>query len=257
MKATFDASVKETQKVLLNLFKEVKLVLESNNIPYYLIYGSLLGAVRHKGFIPWDDDLDLCIDKKYYEIAISLLKDKLPETILVHNKETDPIYWLPFTKIRYKNSKTTCLAWPEDNSFIHTGISLDIYRYWKEERWSVSLKKVIATKETLCRISNPVNKFSKLGIVLRKLKYTFLLFKYIVLHAIAKKKSMYCLDPISMSKPIYPEDIEDMVFIDFEDVQAPIPKGYDRILRDEYGAYMSLPPENERQRLYSRVEIYA
>ncbi|GAB1431782.1 LicD family protein [Spirochaetota bacterium] len=256
MKITSNASVKETQEVLLYLFKEVKTILEANNIPYYPIYGTLLGTVRHQGFIPWDDDLDICVDKKYYKKAITLLKEKLPDTILVHNKETDPIYWLPFTKIRYKSSKTTCLEWLEDNSFIHTGISMDIYRCWKEEKWSPSLAKKIAVKETLGRIDNPVNKHSFVGRFLRKIKYTCLYFFYLFLHLLSEKKAMYCLDPVSMSKPLYPEDMEAAIPASFEGMTVTIPKGYDRILSDEYGNYMTLPPEDRRQQLYSKVEIY-
>ncbi|HUH45134.1 MAG TPA: LicD family protein [Treponemataceae bacterium] len=256
MKATSKASVKETQAILLYLFKEVKAIFEKNNIPYFFIYGSLLGAVRHNGFIPWDDDLDICVDKKHYEKAIQLLKENLPKTIFVHNKDSDPIYWLPFTKIRYKNSKTTCLTWPEDNAFIHTGICLDIYRYWKEKKWSPALAKCIAIGETLKRIDNSFYNYSFFGKFTRKIKHSLRYVFYFLLHCFSLKKSMYCLDPISMTKPLHPEDMEDKKTISFEGLDVPIPLGYDRILKDEYGDYMTLPPEDKRQQLYTNVEIY-
>ncbi len=59
-----------------------------------------------------------------------------------------------------------------------------------------------------------------------------------------------------MTKPLHPEDMEDKKTISFEGLDVPIPLGYDRILKDEYGDYMTLPPEDKRQQLYTNVEIY-
>lgn len=58
-----NATTEEIQKNLLVIFKMIKKIFDENKVHYFLIYGTLLGAIRHKGFIPWDDDIDICVEK--------------------------------------------------------------------------------------------------------------------------------------------------------------------------------------------------
>ena len=68
--------IKEIQKEELNILKETIKFLNKNNIKYYIFYGTLLGAVRHQGFIPWDNDIDIAIPRPEYEKLINILKEK-------------------------------------------------------------------------------------------------------------------------------------------------------------------------------------
>ena len=69
-------NIKEIQEEELNILKETIKFLDHNNIKYYIFYGTLLGAVRHQGFIPWDDDIDIAIPRPEYEKLIKILKEK-------------------------------------------------------------------------------------------------------------------------------------------------------------------------------------
>lgn len=95
-------TLKQLQKTQLEILSKVAEVCERNNITYFLIAGTLLGAERHKGFIPWDDDLDIGIPRKDYNRFLSVCRDEnaLGEKYFLHHITTDKYYWLPFAKVR-------------------------------------------------------------------------------------------------------------------------------------------------------------
>lgn len=84
---------------------EIKRICEKNNIPYFLIGGTLLGAVRHKGFIPWDDDLDIGFLRKDYDRFLEVCKTELSEEMFLQTWDTDEYYGLPFGKVMLKGTR--------------------------------------------------------------------------------------------------------------------------------------------------------
>ena len=97
----------EVHDVLLGIAKEFHRVCEENNIPYYMLGGTMLGAVRHKGFIPWDDDLDIAMPRPDYDRLIAHGHEWLPEPFEMVCAENDDVYPLPFAKIQ--DSSTTLI----------------------------------------------------------------------------------------------------------------------------------------------------
>ena len=71
--------VKDSQGISLNILKIVTNICEKQNLNYYLMYGTLIGAVRHHGFIPWDDDIDIMMPRKDYDVLIKFLKENPSE----------------------------------------------------------------------------------------------------------------------------------------------------------------------------------
>ena len=82
-------NLNQHQAVLLELLKEFDRVCEKHNIPYVVFCGSAIGAIRHQGFIPWDDDLDIEMLREDYLRLLPILRKELPEQFMVHDKETD------------------------------------------------------------------------------------------------------------------------------------------------------------------------
>ena len=80
--------IKRVQNRLLEMGKVIADILERNNIPYMITFGTLLGAVRHGGFIPWDDDFDMFLFEDSYEKAMEVLSKELPMDMFLENKDT-------------------------------------------------------------------------------------------------------------------------------------------------------------------------
>ena len=95
-----DAQLKKLQKVLFGILLDIISVCQKHNIRYYLSGGTALGAVRHQGFIPWDDDVDLIMERSEYERFLSVAKDELSDKYEIQHPTTVENYWSPFIKVR-------------------------------------------------------------------------------------------------------------------------------------------------------------
>ena len=98
---------------------------EENGIVYFIDAGTLLGAVRHQGFIPWDDDIDVCMDVKNYRKFLRIARKRLPERYFLQNYKTDPKVDFMWSKIRMNG--TTSMYRNRMNYDIHWGICMDIF----------------------------------------------------------------------------------------------------------------------------------
>ena len=98
-----ELTLHETQQISLNVLKKVIEVCEKLNLTYWITYGTLLGAIRHGGFIPWDDDLDIAMKADEYEILVQYINDNPDECypLVVHNKNTVKNCFYNITKILY------------------------------------------------------------------------------------------------------------------------------------------------------------
>ena len=120
--------VARIQSRLLEMAIAVRDILEKRQIPYFLTYGSLLGAVRHQGFIPWDDDFDLYLFDDSYDKAMTALREELPEDMFLEYWETEPKFFHAWAHVKDVHSRTECEFFPHDGHYAHQGISLDLYK---------------------------------------------------------------------------------------------------------------------------------
>ena len=120
-----DETLRKLQLIQLEMLKVVDNICSNHKIKYSLYAGTLLGAVRHKGFIPWDDDLDVCMPRKDYNRFIKICGQCLPKEYCLQNKENEPRFSQSFTKMRKKH--TTFLQGGEPVSDYHHGIFIDIF----------------------------------------------------------------------------------------------------------------------------------
>ena len=120
--------IKRVQKRLLEMGKNIASILESNDIPYIITFGTLLGAVRHGGFIPWDDDFDFFLFDDTYDKAIELLRKNLPNDMFLENEKSELKYFHGWAHVKDMNSEVYCEQFPQDNLYNHHGLSVDLYK---------------------------------------------------------------------------------------------------------------------------------
>lgn len=114
------------QMVILSIAKEIMQLCEANGITYSMNGGTLLGAVRHKGFIPWDDDLDLCMDRENYERFMKICRTQLDsQKYFIQTMDTEEYYGFSFAKIQLLG--TEIIEDFSNNVPIHHGIFVDIF----------------------------------------------------------------------------------------------------------------------------------
>lgn len=244
------------QKVILSIAKDIDDLCRKNNIDYYLFGGSALGAIRHQGFIPWDDDMDIIMDHHNYTKFIKACREQLdPEKYYVQEALVD---WpMLYSKIRLKG---TYFEEPGayGNDIEKRGIFLDIFKL--DNAPSSEIKKrwqYICSKYALCycllqRGYKEAGILKKLLIYLayplknRKIRDYLMnqLVKYnqsdtddfAVFGARFRYEATYCKKGI-YGKPLY---------VPFDDCTLPVPQKYDELLTQLYGDYMTPPPPEKR-----------
>ena len=124
-----NSKLRKVQLTELKILEKIDEICKKNNINYFLIGGTLLGAVRHKGFIPWDDDIDVGMLREDYEkfINVCLKNGALGKDYYLHCNESDNDYFIPFIKVKKNN--TTFAEKNIENINTHKGIFLDIFPY--------------------------------------------------------------------------------------------------------------------------------
>lgn len=252
------AEKRKLQKLILSIAEEVIQICEKNNINYYLGGGSFLGAVRHKGFIPWDDDMDLFMKRSDYTRFLKICSREIDkQKYFVQTEDTEDMYGFSFAKIQLRGTEIVENFSKEVK--IQHGIFLDIFPI--DNLPDETLKK----KWMLCKnhiLKNMI--WVRCGYGTEKQKQTFRyklcwfgglffsvrLLKRMRYNLITKYNGMeseYCFNS-DFPKEIYRSDwFADPVEYEFEHRRFKGFKEYDRILRHQYGDYMTLPPEGDRQ----------
>ena len=143
-----ELTLQEMKEIEFSLLKEFRTFCEQNNIRYYLAYGTLLGAIRYKGFIPWDDDVDVLVPRKDYNRVIELFKDH--ENIKLYSTERNKKYGYPFAKLCDMN--TLKIEGIVKNGVVQ-GVEIDIFPldYWENdlEKAKAEVKRISKNKKWL------------------------------------------------------------------------------------------------------------
>jgi len=264
--------LRRLQLVELEILKEAVRVCETNKLQYFLIGGTLLGAVRHKAFIPWDDDVDIAMPRRDYEQFLSLCREQLGPEYYVHCSCTDPFYWLPFAKVRkhdtvFDEVDLAHLAVPK-------GIFVDVFPldnansqanpFHRIQAGAVTTlgtiilyRKGLFFSRDIRRETTSVRTFLKalLKVLVVSASYP------LSMHTLSRLQQRVmswngndeasCYVSLGSHYRCFRQAIPKSTYlppteVEFEGRMFSAPRDWDHILRRIYGDYMELPPEGQR-----------
>lgn len=267
-----EQDIARIQQVLLGMLIDVDYVCRKYHLTYFLCGGSAIGAVRHQGFIPWDDDVDLAMPRKDYDLIGKYMLQEFPERYWVQNIAQDDTYDLSFGKVRKKGTKCVELFEPNVEK---AGVFLDIFPVENTYSNPVARKLHGYLGEAFLLICSCVrlrNKQSRIlpylqnkdacKVVKRKVRigtcFSFVpLLKWLritekILKACHNESSAWVSIP-SGRKHYFGEMYSRSSFfppkeIQFENRSFYIMNHPEEYLRKMYGDYMKLPPEEKREK---------
>ena len=253
---------KKLRVVELEILKEFEKVCNKLNLRYFCIYGTTLGAIRHKGYIPWDDDIDVGMPRKDYEIFMSEAQELLPENYFVQNFRKEKEYLNPFGKLR--RSDTTFLEEASSKEKINHGIYIDIfpldgYPATKLSEFVFKWKRIVydsyiyseRSREQLEQAGLKTKIIRKIG---RALEGKMTPWEAVVKKDALVRKTDYdssdvvgCMVEDNPTREAMPKEyFGNGVEVEFEGTTIRVPENWDGYLTHTYGDYMQLPPEEER-----------
>lgn len=248
------ATLQEHQQALYCLLCEFDRVCKKIGVTYFLFAGTLLGAVRHSGFIPWDDDLDVLMPREDYKRFMQEAPKFLDQNSFFLQEEFSEHFPMFFSKLRLNG--TTCLEkyYPKD-PLVHQGVYMDIFPCDKGYRSKLGryfqflCSKVVIAKglDAEGYATNSLKK--KIVMVLCRILPRKLFYR-IVLGPKKGSKYVHCFlgGASRYSKSVFPADFfESTTQMRFENGVFSVPKKYDALLSVLYGDYMRIPPEAERK----------
>ena len=252
-----DEKRKKLWMIELDLLMEFDSVCRKYNLKYFLIGGSLLGAVRHKGIIPWDDDIDVGMLREDYERFLKIGKKEFQAPYFFQTPYTDDGYGFSFVKIR--NSNTTGISSAFRYEKFNQGIFLDVFPFdnaTKEDMYERFEKINVLNMEnsTFMRLSNPnPSVLEKERIERHSGQHPIQVYEQI--RKIARQHEQEQTEDISLAvfTMIRPEKMifkkrwfDELIYVPFETLNVPIPKNYHEVLTIAFGDYMQFPPIEQR-----------
>lgn len=237
------SELRRLQMRMLDILIAVDEICRRHDIPYWIEGGTLLGAVRHGGFIPWDDDLDIALMKQDYHKLLGYLEKELPTCYKLQTHKTDRSYYLAFAKIRETNSIIEEVG-EYDNFYIYRGIYIDIFPV---EPVFPFLSKISSYLTYLLRSAATSKRWGKqllVGVLFILSRWSNSIFR---LFGMIKASSMFSVSygsyfPWRCKKDVF-FPLSEIVF---ENHRFKAPHQIDAYLRSVYGNYMELPEEDKR-----------
>ncbi len=262
--------IRKVQLAQLDILKEFKRVCDKNGIKFILAAGTMLGAVRHKGFIPWDDDVDVAMLRSEYDRFKAVCKEDLDPEFEFFDWDNDPGFGSVFGKLRIKG--THYLEESAKNTTAQDGIYIDVFPLdsvaENEEAEKKDEKKMYLWKRAMLAKKGyiPANAGLVKRVVYFGLKYIYPFSSDKVKYKIKalwnernQKETEYLANHggaynywIERMKREY---VLDTIDIEFEHVLMPVPRDYDGFLKHMYGDYMELPPEEKRGNRHGIINI--
>lgn len=271
-------SLDEQKQLLIGLLNKLIFFLDTNKLSYTLAFGTLIGAVRHKGFIPWDDDIDIAMPYEDYHRMIEILRhSKISENIEFSCHETNPNHLWAFGKVYDTTTKLDEIIfinkYAKRQDLLEFGLYIDVFPIYPvpddkdgqvliEKKIKRNYRRIIWSSRKVFFPKGVKNLIKKTAYSIAFLPYRLIGLDYYLhkhdqlIASFAGKNTRTVCSNLStdhyafFDKSVY----ENTLTVPFESIHAKIPTEYDYILKSMYGDYMILPPQNDRKSHVRHVE---
>ena len=243
--------LKRLQSIEFEMALAIRDIFERNGVRYVIEYGSLLGAMRHGGFIPWDDDFDYVVFEEDYEKASNALRRELPSKYVLHDKVSDPNYFYSFSKVRHLHSLAIEDGFTDNLKY--KGISIDLFK-GNVERNNRYARRLFLAKS---HAKSHWNKFchqGKIPELFKAIVNTLKVFVWGVLHAFTPKSDYFHKSPDTDQYFIPLDKYLPLSRVMFESESFPAPHDPEFVLTDRYGDWRKMPKNIEFH--IQKLEIY-
>lgn len=250
----------ELQQVELDLLKHFLRICDELHLTYYLVCGSALGAVKYRGFIPWDDDIDVALPREDYEIFLREAQRMLPEHIFLQNYRTEMFYYALGSKLR--DSRTTYIEKGIGHLPMHHGVYIDVfpldgYPSDRREIRAFERKKLYYYRRRYVRLRPPLHR--DIGLTVCSLLHRFFgvygdTARYVRgneqlnRRCSTEESALWCNFANSRSKSEYApkQQYGPGIPAVFEGLSVRIPERYDEYLTQKYGDWRADLPEERK-----------
>lgn len=259
--------LKSIQSMQLEILKEVKRICDEHKIDYFIIYGTLLGAVRHKGTIPWDDDIDICMLRKDYERFLELCPTELDPQYEIATLDRDLRYPIPIVKVQKKGTRFADKSYRFVKHplgvfidiFILDNLSDDADQAEKQCKEALFWNKLLTIQALPFPVLGSTGIAEKIVHIITAVGHVLL--KLVSRKYIYKKYSSVCKRHYNQETkrvipfanfgadlaPLSVDSLFPLVNLEYDHIEVKAPNQYDTLLTDTYGDYMKLPPEEQRR----------
>ena len=237
--------LRKHQMRILDIMTEVDKICRRHNLKYWMCSGTLLGAVRHKGFIPWDDDIDIEMEISDYKKLLEILPKELPDWLALQTNDTDHGYFLTFAKVRDLHSRLAEHGNP-DRIFKYQGVYIDIFPIEQSNEFLRRIGRKLWMVSDYISKNDAYDDAKKIRKIHRMMQWN--LHKVIpALRALAKV--MPTRFYYGFGTQFHIERKKEFVFpvkeMEFEERRFFAPCDSDSFLRAQFGDYWKLPEERE------------
>lgn len=240
--------MKKVWAVQLDMLQELFKVCERYGLKIFSDGGTTLGAIRHKGYIPWDDDIDMVMPRKDYDKLLEIGPKEFKHPIFFQNIYTDPGYRHRHAQLR--NSETAVWRTKQKRTAANSGIFIDIFPLdympsspRKIEKFTGKVRfmkqRIKFTQKALLKLPKGFYEFCRNHVGTLSDAELFRKYEDLLKSAKEKRPQFCCNLSVNFSDPMRAcKSYEGVEMMDFEYIKLPVPKGYDELLTAKYGDYM-------------------